>query len=90
MPDPEPTITGPSNTGPDPVLTLGPVAAPVARTAGQGVTGGFIVEGLILFDLVHLTTAQATWLGIALTIAVGFVQNVWEKVVGRRLIGAAK
>lgn len=87
---PEPAITGPSNTGPDPVVTVGPVAAPLIRTGGQGITGGFIVEGLLLFDLVDFNVQQATWAGIALGFAVCAVQNLWEAKVGRRLIGAAR
>lgn len=87
---PDPVITGPSNTGPDPVVTLGPVAAPVVRTTGQGLTGGLIVETLVAFDVVHFTDRQyglaLLWAGILLC----FVQNVIEARVGRRLVGAAR
>lgn len=90
MPDPDTKVTGPSNTGPDPVVTLGPVLVPIARTGGQGITGGFIVEGLVLFDVVHFTVQQATWAGIALGFVVCAVQNVWEAKVGRRLVGTSR
>lgn len=80
-------VTGPSSEPTPPVLTLGAVSAPVVRTGTQLVAGSFIVEGLTAFG-VPLTDAQGKWLGVALTLAVTFVQNLAEKHAGRRLIGA--
>jgi hypothetical protein len=71
-----------------PNVTLGPVAAPVARTGGQVITGAFIVQGLTVFG-VPLDTAQSTWLAAALSVGVSALQNWWERRRGRKLIGTA-
>lgn len=68
------------------VVTLGPVAAPVARTTGQLISGGFIVEGLELF-VTDLTAEQSQWLSLALAGAVCAGQNWLERRRGRKLIG---
>lgn len=87
----DPTITGPSNTGPDPVITLGTVASPVVRTGVQLLSGEFIVQGLDLWDVVSFSSPeQRTWTALALTGLVCIVQNLVEKAKGRRLIGAAR
>lgn len=74
---------------PAPVVALGPVAAPTVRTGTQLVAGSFIVEGLTVFG-VPLTDAQGKWLGVALTFALAFAQNVIEKRQGRKLVGVSK
>lgn len=74
---------------PQPVVALGPVAAPTVRTGTQLVAGSFIVEGLTVFG-VPLTDAQGKWLGVALTLAIAYGQNVIEKRQNRKLIGVSK
>lgn len=89
---PEPTITGPSNTGPDPVITTGPIMAPTVRTGGQFTFAVGVVrlaEVIPNPDLVISATDRDLWLG-ALTLAAAFVQNFVEKRVGRRLVGTAR
>lgn len=71
-----------------PVVTAGPVAAPVARTAAQLTVGGFLVEGLDLWFPNATSAEQEMWLALALTFAVSWVQNQIEAWRGRRLIGA--
>src|SRR4051794_3428333 len=84
----EPEITGPSSEPVAPVVTAGPVTAPVVRTALQGVTGGFMVQGLEVFNLASFTPDQRAWLVVVLTIVLSYVTNFVEGKVGRRLIGA--
>lgn len=71
-----------------PNVALGPVAAPVARTGGQVITGVFLVQGLTAFG-VPLTDVQAAWLAGALSVGVSALQNWWERRRGRKLIGVA-
>lgn len=88
----EPTITGPSNTGKDPVLTLGTVSSPVVRTGIQAtlaVAAVRLVEVLPEPDFVISSGDRDLIMG-CLFIAFAFVQNFSEKVVGRRLIGAVR
>jgi hypothetical protein len=68
------------------VVVNNPAGAAVARTAGQGVTGAFIIEGLIAFD-VPLTGSQISWLTVAFGIGICALQNFLERWRGRRLIG---
>lgn len=84
------SITGPSNTGPDPVVTLGPVASPIVRTGAQAI----VAEGVLRLievvpnpDLVIAASDRSLILG-ALFIGVAAVHNVVEAVKGRRLVGA--
>lgn len=70
-----------------PVVTVNnPVGAAVARTAGQGITGAFLVDGLLAFN-VDLTQRQTVWLTTAFGIGIAAVQNLIERWRGRRLIG---
>jgi type IV secretory pathway TrbD component len=70
-----------------PVVTVNnPVGAAVARTAGQGISGAFIVDGLLAFN-VDLTDRQTVWLTAAFGISIAAVQNLIERWRGRRLIG---
>lgn len=71
-----------------PNITMGPVAAPVARTGGQVITGAFLVQGMVAFG-VTLDDAQSAWLAGALTIVVSVAQNWWERRRGQKLIGVA-
>lgn len=72
-----------------PLVTVNsPVGAAVARTAGQGITGAFIVDGLLAFN-VALTDRQSLWLTAAFGIGISAVQNLVERWRGRRLIGTA-
>jgi hypothetical protein len=80
--------TGPSSEPVKPVLTLNSTTGAAAANVGLwGISGGFLVQGLLVFG-VQLTEAQAAWLTGALTIAVGIAQNWVESRRGRRLIGA--
>jgi hypothetical protein len=88
----KPTITGPSNTGVDPVFTLGTVSSPVVRTGIQGtLTAGIIrlVEVVPSPDLV-ISSGDRDILFVVLLGVVSFVQNFTEKYKGRRLIGTSR
>lgn len=83
-------ITGPSNTGPDPVVTLGPVTSPIVRTGGQAI----VAEGLLRLlevipdpDLAISASDRSLLLGF-LFITVAAAHNIVEAVKGRRLVGA--
>lgn len=88
LPPVEPEITGPSSEPVKPVVTLGPISAPVVRTGTQLLSGEFIMQGIELFFW-EPSVDQRKWLVGALTLALGFGQNLIEKWRGRRLIGAA-
>lgn len=74
-----------------PVVPLGSgaVIPALVRTSGQGISAGFLVQGIQLFELVDLTEAQATWLTIALFLLLTGVQNALEQAKGRQLLGRA-
>lgn len=80
-------ITGPSSGPQTPVITTGPVAAPVIRTGAQVITGAFIVEGIELF-IYNFPEEQTSWLTAAVSLLLAWVQNFIEAKRGRRLIGA--
>jgi hypothetical protein len=89
---PEPVITGPSNTGKDPVLTLGTVTAPVVRTGGQvtlTIAAIRLAEVVPNPDLVISSGDRDLIFGV-LILVIAFAQNLIEKTVGRRLVGAAR
>lgn len=92
MAPPDPTITGPSNTGPDPVVTLGPVATPFVRTGIQGSVAIGAVRLLTVLPNPDLTISEGDrdLIILALTGAICWVQNMAEKIAGRRLIGAPR
>lgn len=73
-----------------PVVTLGAITSPVLRTSLQGITGGFIVQGLEVFGIAAFTIDQRAWLVVALTTVVAGAQNWVEKWQGRKLIGSNK
>lgn len=73
----------------DPVVSLGTISSPVARTGLQGVSGAFIAQGIELW--IHsFTPDQRAWLVVALTTVLAFVQNQIEQRAGRKLIGVTK
>ena len=87
---PEPEITGPSNTGKDPVVTMGTVSSPVIRTGIQAM----LALGIIRFievvpnpDLVISSGDRDILMAIAVA-TVSLAQNLVEKLKGRRLIGS--
>jgi hypothetical protein len=85
----QPAITGPSSDPKPPVVTTGSVAAPVIRTGVQGIGAGWIVDGIDIWNVAHLSDRQQVWLLVGLTALLSFAQNMVEKRAGRRLIGAA-
>jgi hypothetical protein len=80
-------LTGPSSEPRAPVITAGPVSAPVIRTGAQALSGAFIVEGIELF-VYDFPEEQTSWLTAAVSIALALLQNWIEAKRGRRLIGA--
>jgi len=68
-------------------LGSGAVASPLIRTGVQLGAGQFLVEGLMLFNVVTLSADQEKWLGVALTLVVCGLQNVAERYAGRKLLG---
>lgn len=85
----EPEITGPSSEPKQPVVTTSTVAAPVIRTGTQTIGAGWIVQGIAIWNIAHLTDDQKIWLTAGLTVLLSFAQNMIERQAGRRLIGAA-
>lgn len=86
---PEPEITGPSSEPKTPVVTLGPVSAPVVRTVGQAIGAKEILDGFQVWNIYEFTDAQFAWSMVVLTALLSFVTNVLEKWQGRRIVGAA-
>jgi hypothetical protein len=89
MPVNHPEITGPSSEPTPPVVTTGPIAAPVIRTGVQGIGAGWLIQGLAIWNLAELTDDQQVWLLVGLTALFSLIQNSLEARAGRRLIGAA-
>lgn len=85
-PAPAPVVPAPVVSAP--LLSLGAITSPLLRTGLQGITGGFIVQGLEVFGIASFTIDQRGWLVVALTTFVAGVQNWVEKWQGRKLIGA--
>jgi hypothetical protein len=85
-----PTTTGPSNTGPNPVVTLGPVSAPVVRTAGQGGVAWVVMEAMEAYSIYEFSDRQWAITLLAGTTFVSWLQNQIEAIRGRRLIGAPR
>lgn len=69
-----------------PVVTVNAVASPIIRGGGQILTGSFLVDGLLAFD-VTLADRQIVWLAGAFTMAINVGQNLIEKWRNRKLIG---
>lgn len=90
MPAKKAEITGPSSEPKPPVAIMGSVTAPVVRTGAQAIGAGWIVQGIEIWNLAHLTDDQRVWLTVGLTALLSFAQNFSESRVGRRLIGAAE
>lgn len=83
-------VTGPSSGPKSPVVVTGTVAAPVIRTGIQGIGAGWVVDGIDIWNVAHLTDRQQVWLLVGLTAVLSAVQNLIEKRAGRRLIGVAQ
>lgn len=82
-----PEITGPSSEPKEPMVTLGKIAAPVARTTGQGITAEFIIQGFEVFNIWNPNEAQHAWLVVAGTALMSWITNYLEGRAGQRLIG---
>ena len=74
-----------------PVIPLGagPVFPAVVSTGAQTGLGAVLVEGAVLFEVIHVTDAQRTWLTVAVSLAVCAAHNGVEAWRGRQLIGRA-
>lgn len=85
-------ITGPSNTGTkNPVITLGVVQSPVVRSGIQATLAAATVRLVTVVpdpDLV-IDPGDRDLIMAVLFIVFAFAQNLWEKLAGRRFIGAA-
>lgn len=86
----EPEITGPSSEPKKPLVQMGTVVAPVVRTATQGISANWLLDGLEVWNLVDLTDKQYGWSLVGLTVFFSWAQNYAEKRAGQRLIGAAE
>ena len=71
-----------------PVVTIGPVAAPVVRTAGQGGAAWTVMEIIEAYNLYDFTDRQWAVTLIAGTTFFSWLQNTIEKRRGRKLVGA--
>lgn len=70
-----------------PIVQVGPVAAPVVRTAGQGGFTWTVMELIEAYHLYDFDDRQWAITLLAGTTFVSWVQNALEKRQGRRLIG---
>jgi hypothetical protein len=61
----------------------------VTRTAAQTLTPALIVEGLRVWHLWEPEPAQLAWTLGAAPILLASLQNLWERTVGRKLLGRA-
>lgn len=82
-------ITGPSSEPTQPVVTLGPVSAPVVRTSAQVINADVIIRAIEAWNIWTFTPEQRSVTTVLLTAAGAFVWNLIEKRQGRRLVGAA-
>lgn len=87
---PDEGITGPSSEPKKPVMTLGPVSAPVTRTVFQGIGAKEVLEGFQVWDIYHFNDAQFAWSMVVLTGLFSLGTNLLEKWRGRRVIGAVE
>lgn len=71
-----------------PIVAVGPVAAPVVRTAGQGGAAWIVMEMIEAYNVYDFTDRQWAITLLAGTTLVSWAQNMIEKARGRRLVGA--
>lgn len=90
MPASKAEITGPSSEPKEPFVTFGKIAAPVARTGGQGISAEFIIQGIEVFHIWNPDEAQHAWMIVAGTVLMSWITNYLENRAGRRLIGTPK
>lgn len=82
-------VTGPSSEPREPLMTMGKVVAPVARTAGQSGAAWTIMEAVEAYNIYNFSDRQwAITLTIG-TVVLSWLQNTLEARSGRRLIGTA-
>lgn len=72
-----------------PLIELGPVSAPVARTVGQGGLAWIVMEMIEAYSIYEFSERQWAITLLAGTGAVSWAHNQIEKWRGRRLVGAA-
>lgn len=70
------------------IATLGPVAAPVTRTLGQGITANWILDGFETWNIYDFTDKQYGWTLVGLTTFMSWLMNTIEKRNGRKLIAS--
>lgn len=71
-----------------PLVKVGPVAAPVVRTAGQGGLAFIIMEIIESYGLYDFTDRQWSITLLAGTTFLAWLQNTIEQRRGRKLVGA--
>ena len=60
----------------------------VVRSIIQQGLGAFLVQGIMLFNLLTLSADQALWLGGLFSLVICGIQNFWETIRVRKFIGA--
>jgi hypothetical protein len=70
-----------------PIVKVGPVAAPVVRTAGQGGLTWTVMEMIEAYNLYDFTDRQWAITLFAGTTFVAWLQNTIEQRRGRKLVG---
>jgi hypothetical protein len=71
-----------------PVVKVGPVAAPVIRTAGQGGLAWTVMELIEAYHVYNFDDRQWSITLLAGTTFVSWLQNTIEARKGRKLVGA--
>ena len=71
-----------------PVVKIGPVAAPVVRTAGQGGAAWMVLELIEAYNLYDFDDRQWSITLLVGTTFLSWVQNTIETRRGRKLVGA--
>lgn len=71
-----------------PIVKVGPVAAPVVRTAGQGGAAWMVMEAIEAYDLYQFDERQWSITLLIATTFLSWLQNTIEQRRGRKLVGA--
>lgn len=73
----------------EPIISTGTseITERVARTGLQAMSPALILEGLRVFDIWNPDPTQTAWLLSSGTIVFALIQNWWETVKGRKLLG---
>jgi hypothetical protein len=74
-----------------PIVSTGPseTVERVTRTGLQTLTPALIVEGLRVWHLWEPEPAQLAWVLGAAPVLLALGQNLWERTLGRKLLGRA-